>query len=167
MILTQPFDILLAHDRWATRNILVACASLTPEQFHQRFEIGPGSLHDTTTHMLGALRGWTDGLTRATTPSVRPDRDQRQRTVAELMTLQDEIATAFEQAARAEPLDTVMRIPRGDKTYEFSRGVMITHVTTHGMHHRAQCLNMLRHLGVTPLPLSSVVEWSRQVSGQV
>jgi uncharacterized damage-inducible protein DinB len=27
------------------------------------------------------------------------------------------------------------------------------------MHHRAQCLNMLRHLGVTPLPPSSVTEW--------
>jgi uncharacterized damage-inducible protein DinB len=28
------------------------------------------------------------------------------------------------------------------------------------MHHRAQCLNMLRHLGVTPLPASSVTEWT-------
>jgi uncharacterized damage-inducible protein DinB len=33
-------------------------------------------------------------------------------------------------------------------------------VTTHAMHHRAQCLNMLRHLGVTPLPPSSVAEWT-------
>jgi uncharacterized damage-inducible protein DinB len=40
-----------------------------------------------------------------------------------------------------------------------SRGGVITHVATHGMHHRAQCLNMLRQLGVTPLPKSSVVEW--------
>ena len=28
------------------------------------------------------------------------------------------------------------------------------------MHHRAQCLNMLRQLGVTPLPPSSVAEWT-------
>jgi uncharacterized damage-inducible protein DinB len=28
------------------------------------------------------------------------------------------------------------------------------------MHHRAQCLNMLRKLGVTPLPKSSVAEWT-------
>jgi uncharacterized damage-inducible protein DinB len=31
---------------------------------------------------------------------------------------------------------------------------------THGMHHRAQCLNMLRRLGVQPLPPSSVAEWT-------
>jgi len=36
---------------------------------------------------------------------------------------------------------------------------VITHVTTHGMHHRAQCLNMLRHVGVNPLPQSSVLQW--------
>jgi uncharacterized damage-inducible protein DinB len=39
-------------------------------------------------------------------------------------------------------------------------GAILTHATTHGMHHRAQCLNMLRHLGVTPLPQSSVIEWT-------
>jgi uncharacterized damage-inducible protein DinB len=33
------------------------------------------------------------------------------------------------------------------------------HVATHGMHHRAQCLNMLRQLGVNPLPPISVLEW--------
>jgi uncharacterized damage-inducible protein DinB len=38
-------------------------------------------------------------------------------------------------------------------------------VATHGVHHRAQCLNMLRHLGVKPLPLSSVAEWSRTADG--
>jgi hypothetical protein len=27
--------------------MLDACAKLTDEQFHHRFEIGPGSLHDT------------------------------------------------------------------------------------------------------------------------
>ena len=36
----------------------------------------------------------------------------------------------------------------------------LTHITTHGTHHRAQCLNMLRQLGVTPLPPSSVAEWT-------
>jgi uncharacterized damage-inducible protein DinB len=29
------------------------------------------------------------------------------------------------------------------------------------MHHRAQCINMLRQLGVTPLPNSSVADWMR------
>ena len=59
----DPLQILLLHDRWATSQVLNACATLTNEQFHQRFEMGPGSLHDTLTHVLGAMRTWTDTLT--------------------------------------------------------------------------------------------------------
>src|SRR6478736_5958362 len=55
-------QILLSHDRWATTQLLDACGSLTPDQFHRRFDIGPGSLHDTITHIIGAMRTWTDSL---------------------------------------------------------------------------------------------------------
>ena len=34
---SNPTEILLAHDRWATRQILESCTKLTPEKFHQRF----------------------------------------------------------------------------------------------------------------------------------
>ena len=44
MATSDPIEILLAHNQWATRQILEACAKLTPQQFHQRFEMGPGSL---------------------------------------------------------------------------------------------------------------------------
>ena len=42
--------------------MIEACAKLNDEQFHQRFEMGPGSVHDTVTHVLGAMRGWGDML---------------------------------------------------------------------------------------------------------
>lgn len=157
MATTNPLDILLAHDRWATGLILEECAILTPEQFHQRFEIGPGSLHDTTTHMLGAMRFWGDLLADR---AERPRLEGTTNTPAELIKLHDEIAGDLEATARKHPLDhTVQRIRQG-KTYIFTRGSVLTHVATHGVHHRAQCLNMLRHLGVKPLPPSSVTEWS-------
>jgi uncharacterized damage-inducible protein DinB len=63
--------------------------------------------------------------------------------------------------ARMHPLGQIVGRTRGEQEYFFTRGAVITHVTTHGMHHRAQCLNMLKHLGVSPLPLSSVAEWTR------
>ena len=40
---------------------------------------------------------------------------------------------------------------------------MLAHVATHGMHHRAQCLNMLRQLGA-PLPEIDLLEWQLQES---
>ena len=36
------------------------------------------------------------------------------------------------------------------KTWTFQLGHMLMHVCNHGTHHRAQALNMLRHIGVEP-----------------
>jgi uncharacterized damage-inducible protein DinB len=157
---SDPLEILLAHNLWATRQILDACSRLSPEQFHQRFEMGPGSLHDTTTHMLGAMRGWGDMLAGR---EQRPRLEGTNRSPAELVALLDEIAADLAATAREHPVDELVSAERGGKTYTFPRGGVLTHVTTHGMHHRAQCLNMLRHLGVQPLPPSSVADWMRTV----
>ena len=58
-------------------------------------------------------------------------------------------------SAATAPLEAV-----GD--VEVYRGGVLTHVMTHGMHHRAQCLNMFRQLGVKGPP-SAVVEWMLMV----
>jgi uncharacterized damage-inducible protein DinB len=156
---TNPAEILLAHDRWASRQILDACARLTPEQLHHRFEIGLGSLHDTIVHIIGAMRVWTDVLAMRT-PRAWIDEAPR-RTPAELRVLHDEAASELAAAAFSGPMDQPLQRERQGVVHTYSRAVILTHVTTHGMHHRAQALNMLRHLGVSPLPQSSVVEWSR------
>jgi uncharacterized damage-inducible protein DinB len=155
---SNPFDILLEHDRWATRNILESCKTLTHDQFHQQFEMGLGSLHDTATHILDAMRAWEDVLAGR---EERPWLEGTERTPAELLVLHNEITDDFSALARKHPLDEILSRERKGKMYTYTRGIIITHVATHGMHHRAQCLNMLRHLGVNPLPESSVTEWSR------
>jgi uncharacterized damage-inducible protein DinB len=160
MPISDPLEILLITNRWATHKILDACVPLSTEQFHRRFEMGPGSLHDTTTHILGAMRIWIDRL--AERPEVaRIDMGGVKRTVVELRPLLDELSAELSEVAHKYPLDQTITVSRGGKTYTFVRGGALTHVLTHGTHHRAQCLNMLRHLGVSPLPPSSVVEWMR------
>jgi uncharacterized damage-inducible protein DinB len=155
---SDPLEILLAHDRWATRQILRACAPLTREQFHQPFQMGPGSLHDTFVHMLGAMRIWTQGLAgQPVGPRLEQDPP---RSLAEIETLLDTLFDAFNAEIRRLPLDHTMFRVRNGKTFTFTRGAVLAHVATHGMHHRAQCLNMLRQLGVSPLPPNSVAEWT-------
>jgi uncharacterized damage-inducible protein DinB len=157
MATSDPIEVLLAHDRWATRLIVEACAKLTPEQFHQRFEMGPGSLHDTATHIIGAMRVWADTL------AVREQRarpEGQRWTTDQLLKMLDEAAVDLAGLAKKHPLDGMVSRVREGKTYQFTRGAVLTHVTTHGMHHRAQCLNMLRQVGVKPLPPSSVTEWT-------
>ena len=158
MATSDPLKILLAHDQWATRQILDACSKLSEEQFHQRFEIGPGSLHDTITHMLGAMQRWTQ-LLMGQEMAARLEADGR-RSVGELVGLLEVCAKELAGEANRLPLDATVSRTREGKVYQFTRGAVLTHVATHGMHHRAQCLNMLKQLGVKPLPLSSVAEWT-------
>jgi uncharacterized damage-inducible protein DinB len=165
MAISNPLDILLEHDKWATKQILQACEELSPEQFARKFEIGPGSLQETLTHMMGAMQTWTDSLAgRPIGP--RLDQTGVRLSVAQLLPLAETTYSAFAAEARRLPLDHTITRARQGKEHTFTRGVVVTHVATHGMHHLAQCLNMLRHLGVSPLPMSSVAEWSRVVDLQ-
>ncbi|MDB5321428.1 MAG: DinB family protein [Phycisphaerales bacterium] len=157
---SDPLQILLLHDRWATAQMFEACGRLTGEQFYQRFEIGPGSLHDTLTHVVGAMRTWTETLA-GWEARPRLEEDGERRTAGELLALFEESWVAFSAEARRGAVgEMVTRTMRSGRTLQFTRGAVVAQVTTHGVHHRAQCLNMLRQLGVTPLPGSSVAEWT-------
>lgn len=79
-----------------------------------------------------------------------------------------ELLELLEQAHR-ELEDVALRVERDGRHDEpmqaefrpehFTRGTAIVHVLTHGMHHRAQALNMLRRLGVADLPALDAIEW--------
>jgi len=152
---TDPAAVLLAHDRWANAHLYETCKQLTSDQIHQSFEMGTGSLHNNLVHNLGAMQGWTDVLNET---QQRPRLEENQHTLDEIINLQDQIAPAFEQAALAKPFDTIINRERAGQTYTFTVGGILTHVTTHSMHHRAQSYNMLRQLGIDQ-PTSSVMHW--------
>jgi uncharacterized protein YndB with AHSA1/START domain/uncharacterized damage-inducible protein DinB len=127
--------------------------------------MGPGSLQATTTHIIGAMRRWTDVL--ASRPLMpRLDHDGVAYTPAQLLEFLNQSANDFKSVATSQPLDAIVIRLLGGKEFRLTRGSILTQVTTHGMHHRAQCLNMLRQLGVSPLPLSSVVEWTRSAESE-
>lgn len=153
---SDPNEILLRQNYWATSLLIEACRPLNDEQFNQRFEMGVGSLHDSITHILGAMQGWGDLL------AGREQRDRLEgttRSIDELNKLLESINDDLSKSVRSHPNDELVSGSRGGRDYTFARGAVLVHVMTHGMHHRAQCLNMLRQLGVDPLPASSVVEW--------
>jgi len=157
----DPIEVMLAHNAWANAQLVEACKPLTDEQLDRAFEMGLGSLRPTVTHILGAMRGWTDFLAK---------REQRERLEsspelgpAGWSQMMPEMDRDLREAALSGPLDEVLSAERGGRSYSFVRSHVIVHVTTHGVHHRAQCLNMLRHLGVSDLPPSSGMEWGMHV----
>lgn len=161
----NPLEILFATDLWATRQILDACERLSPEQFSRKFEMGFGSLQATITHLIASMRGWSDALAQREFRQ-RIDQDGKTYSLAELRTLLHEAAEEFRSLVYSKPLAATMTRERGGKVYTFTYAEVATQVMTHGFHHRAQCLNMLRHVGVSPLPPASVLEWTRATGGK-
>ncbi len=155
-------DILILHDRWATSRILDFCSEIAPDALHARHPIGPGSLHDTLTHIIGAGRRWADRIDGLTPrPSIEipegsswsyfapsgPKPAMPRRTLAQLRALHEETAhelVLVARRARSRGLHTPFRVVMGKDTYTFSLGAALAHVATHAVHHRAQCMVMLR-----------------------
>ena len=152
------------HNAWATRVLLERCRPLSREDFHRRFPIGPGSLHDTLLHVIGAMRRWADRIgQRPLRPS--PQGGETGLTPNEMIDLLAAAAAELEAVAvdvyanhRGEELIEFAN-PDGGPPWRFRKSASLAHVTTHGMHHRAQALNMLRQLGVDPLPEIDVMDW--------
>ncbi len=151
----DPLDILRLHHSWATRLVVDRCATLSDDELHRRFPIGPGSVHDTLLHILGAIRYWHDRLRGvAVRPPVDPSplgQPQPRRSLAELGMLyaesDRELARLAEdlRAGRVEPV-LLSRQPPGK---QFTAVITYMHMFTHGVHHRAQVLNMLRQIRPT------------------
>lgn len=157
---SDPIDILLAYNRWATIKLLKLCEPLEPSRWRRPFEMGPGTLEATFTHIIGALRRWADRIDGRT---LRPRIDDgTERTPAQLIALLEEAHADFcgvVGRARAEGLGRVVTIDFGGKPYTFTAAGSIMHALNHGTHHRAQCLNMMRHVGLANLPEIDLCDW--------
>ncbi len=170
----DPLTVLLEHNRWATRRVLDLCRALTPEQFHQRFEIGPGSLHDTIRHIVACMRGWADDIAGR---CARPDHERGEGVavrlgIDELERLLVEVTEEFRgfiESSR-DDLASIVHVTLGGTPCRFTRGVALVHPLVHGTHHRAQRLNMLRRLNVPgvsdQLPDLDVNDWQYETESK-
>jgi uncharacterized damage-inducible protein DinB len=151
-------DRLLGHDAWTTRQLLLRCRPLADAQLDREFAIGHGSLRATFAHVIWNVEAWTDDLCRR---PLRPRPGPGDSSVERLVERHDAAAAEFAAAARRAREEG-----RLDECYvdgvdgqTKSLGGVIAHVITHSMHHRAQVLNMMRHLGMTDLIEGDVLSW--------
>lgn len=144
----------LEHNVWATRRLLEACRALSREQWEQRFDIGPGSLAATLSHIVEAMAYFADCFAGKAYER-RSDFAARASSVDGLLSLLDEAGRALDDAVESLVL---RHAERGSVAWRSAPGgklpvpVALAQVFDHGTHHRAQCLNMLKRLGVEPLP---------------
>jgi uncharacterized damage-inducible protein DinB len=146
----EPIDVLLKHDEWATRRILEISLALSDDEFDQAFGIGPGSLRATLLHILTRYSFWADTIAErgASEKPARPRLGLRSSARAMLDALAP-AAADFRSVANEAMRSGAHAIvkPAWSRVPVITKGAAIVHMCTHAMHHRAQCLIMLRRLG--------------------
>lgn len=161
----DTLDRMLAHNEWATRVLLEQCKALNVDEYNREFPIGVGTLHKTVAHIINAMNSWAAIMATDAPPSERRDLAAECSTpdelLAELSKAHESLVASIDTIRNGDRLDDISELvhPVTKMCYRFTRGSMATHVLTHGMHHRAQILQMLRQLGREDLPDVDVLEW--------
>ncbi len=130
---------------------------LSAEQYAQEFQIGLGSLARTLTHMLLDEWYYVQRMERNELLPYEqwPIRAEKPLAFAELERAWSEQAERTRSALQAvrdwgEEFDYRVTDDDGKlMNVTVSASDIFTHMTVHEAHHRAQVMNMLRHLGVT------------------
>ena len=151
----RPFNpissLFWCSDR-ANALVLDAARSLTDAQLDQPFGMGLGTLRRTLLHIhageLVWLQRWQGHI-----ETRWPDESEP----ASVKTIADRLASVWQQrdaflGPRAPESMAKVQMYRDSKGSMFRAplGDMILQMFAHSAHHRAQAVNMLRHLGVEP-----------------
>ena len=151
---------LLRHDAWTTRLLLTRAADLSNAALDQPFDMGHRTPRRTFGHIVGNMECWCDlVLGRSQRSNAHTPND----TVAALLARLDIVAAEVVELGRSFSCtggdDDVFSDYLDDPPRKKSVSTALVHVATHGMHHRAQCLWMMRHLGLQNLPEGDVFSW--------
>lgn len=135
------------YSDWAHGKILQIASGLSDQQLDRPFDMGPGSIRKTLLHTFDAERWWNANWTSG--PSRFPHSPPK-TSIADLTQSWRETAEVRDQfLADADNAEAhrVLEISFGGPPIRIQVGDSAVQFITHGTHHRAQLVNMLRHVG--------------------
>jgi uncharacterized damage-inducible protein DinB len=155
---------LAAYNIWANQRILEVILALPEEKQKQEIPSSFKSLYHTVLHMWNAENIWWQRMKlqeRITKPF-----DTFKGTMNELANeslQQNRQWQEWVNNASDAALDHVFQYQTFQKE-QFKQPIyqMLLHVFNHGTYHRGQLINMLRQLGITKLPDTDFIVWSRR-----
>lgn len=154
---------LLQHDAWTTRALLALAADLPDALLDQEFEIGHRSLRRTFLHIIGNMECWCDlmaGQPQRNVSGKHPP-DSIAGMTARLDLVAEELLALGRDVAEGNREDECFIDYLDRPPTRKPLGAGLVHVATHGMHHRAQCLYILRRLGVNNLIEGDALSWEQ------
>jgi uncharacterized damage-inducible protein DinB len=142
---------LLTHAEWARERLFAATADLSDGELDRPFELGCGSLRQTLRHIYGAERIWLERWTGATLDNF--PRSHQLTAIRELWDAHSALGSAWRRQLEphADKLDQPVTCATSTgSTFMTPLDDIVVHVANHGVHHRAQALNMLRRQELSP-----------------
>lgn len=157
---------LFEYGDWANERLYAAAEALSHEQLDRPFDMGVGSLRATLLHIRFAEQWWLENWVHG--PG-RPFPELPTTTgIPELRRLTAETVAGRNALLAELPCDGLSRIvsamPRPGIMRTFQLGVTMLQLCLHGVHHRAQAVNMLRRVGGGLLELDYMTRVRRAVS---
>ena len=159
----DPIAMYLDYQQWATRRLIDMCRPLDNDALDREFSIGPGSLRVALNHIISCMERWharSNGQSDFPPPGEPPTLDELS---ARLDAVIDALRGFAEHEAKqdwSEAIATDFKMEDGSMmTLAFSKLAALMHCLNHATHHRSQCLNMLRQLGVTEQPYTDLIDW--------
>jgi uncharacterized damage-inducible protein DinB len=167
------------HRAWVNNNLLASAATLSEAQLRQVFQIGQGSVWKSLTHLfaaefvwLGALLGDESPLAPGDVPGQLPGNQLGDPPIASIAELKERWTqlesrwSNYLQQLAPEALDElVYKVSSSSgqqQRFATRRLDILLHVCTHAQYTSAQIVNMLRQLGVKPLPETMLISLARR-----
>ena len=154
---------LLGHDSWTTRQLLLRCSELSEEQMSRHFDIGDKDLRETFHHIIAVMESHTDFLLGQTVSEPYRNDTSLEGMLKRLTLVSKDFTNVALKVEREGRADELITNPRNGNRRTY--GGVISHVITHGMHHRAQILYMLEQLGVQDVLEGDALGWESVARG--
>lgn len=156
-----------AHRAWCTANLRGAAADLSDEQRRTPFDVGQGSVWATLVHLYAAEYAWLEALEGNENPplykqDVFASWDELDTAWAALDERWQRYLDRLTDADLAQPVRKVSTSSGAGRPHVTAASDVLLHVCTHAQYTTAQAVNMLRQLGVTPLPQTMLITLARQ-----
>ena len=167
------------HRQWVNAKLLEAARPLSEEQLRQPFSIGQGSVWRSLLHLhaaeyvwLEAMLGNDDPLLSGDVRGKLPGNQEGEGKIASFEELQSrwgrldqrwsDYLSRLDDASLVETVYKVSTSSGAGQRTGTRRADVLLHLCTHAQYTTAQAMNMLRQLGVQPLPDVMLISLARQ-----
>jgi len=145
-------QVFFAYNDWAQERLMSFVEPLDDEKLDRSFEMGMDSLRETMGHLYSVEWVWLERW-KGHSPAVDkiPNEFPEMKDLHHMWRITADERNIFIEALSDADLDQLVTYTNAkSEEWSFKLGHILMHVCSHGTHHRAQVLNMLRHVGVRP-----------------